>query len=292
VQRREFLVSAIAAWGVPRFAQPPAHVAETSWKTFDITTQVHVQNASGKTRLWLPTPLAVAPYQKTLGDTYQIDHGSAAMVEREGIDVLLAEWPDGADPILTLTSRVATIEHAIDLATPAVPPPKDFAAFSPFLRAMPAPPLDEAAVKAAAARVVRQAGTDLDHARAIYESVAGRPDAITGFVALARAAGVPARVVHGLRLSAAEATRAQVDRAEAYLVGYGWIPVDAPEKRFGSWDMRWVAYNAAQDVALPNAATRGLLPAFMHPHAETGGRRLDPLEPDRFRYSIGVEVVQ
>ncbi len=285
MHRREFLSSAIA---LPWFARSFASAAAPAWTTFDIITHVHVQNASGKTRLWLPTPLAVAPYQKTLGDTYQIEHGSAAMVEREGIDVLLAEWPDGADPILTLTSRVATTEHAIDLGTPTVPPPKDFAAFSPYLRAMPAPPLDEAAVKAAAAGVVRQTGTDLDHARAIYESVAGKSDSNTLFVALARAAGVPARLVHGLRLSAIDATRAQADRAEAYLVGYGWVPVDAPEKRFGSWDMRWFAYNAAQDVVLPNAATRGTVRSFMHPHAETGGRRRDPLDPDVFRYSISV----
>ena len=41
-----------------------------NWRTFEITTQVDVRHASPTTRAWLPTPLAVAPYQKTFGDTY------------------------------------------------------------------------------------------------------------------------------------------------------------------------------------------------------------------------------
>ena len=242
--------------------------------------------------MWLPTPLAVAPYQKTLGDTYQIEGGSASMIEREGIDMLTAEWPDGADPILTLTCRVAIGDYAIDFATPTVPPPKDFSAFSPYLRVTKPPQVDDAAAKAAGPTAQLTSGTDLDHARSIFEWVVGQSGSNALFVSLARAAGVPARLVHGLRVSAADATRAQVDRAEAYLVGYGWIPVDVSERRrFGSWEMQWIAFNAAEDVVLPGI-TRGSLPAFMHPHGETAGRRLDSLDPEAFRYSITVQVLE
>jgi hypothetical protein len=298
VHRREFLLSAAALWG---FSGPLARMlaaagaarqaADSRWKTFDITTHVHVQQASGKTRVWLPTPLAVAAYQKTLGDTYQIEGGSASMIEREGIDILAADWPDNVDPILTLTSRVATTDYAVDLTTPTVPPPKDFSAFSPYLRVAKAPQTDDAAAKAAALAASTKTGTDLDHARSLFDWVVGKSESNALFVSLARSAGVPARVVHGLRVSAADATRAQSDRAEAYLVGYGWVPVDATDRRFGSWEMQWIAFNNAQDVVLPGI-TRGSLPAFMHPHGETAGRRLDNLDPESFRYSITVQVLE
>lgn len=303
MRRRDFLRSA-GAWSAGvllggargRLVHGQTAAVER-WRTFEITTHVHVQHAAGTTRVWLPTPLAVAPYQRTLGDTYQIDGGSVSMIERDGIDVLAAEWPDGADPILTLTSRVATTDHAVDFATPTVPPPRDFSAFSGYLRAMKIPPLDEAKVKSTAALVTRGAGTDLDRARAIFDwSVAQTfsgpihhdpasqdPNAL--FVGLARAAGVPARLVYGLRVSQSDATRAQFDRAEAYLVGYGWTPIDARERRFGSWEMHWIAYNAAQDLVLPGS-TSGTIRYFMHPQGETARRRIDSLDPEGFRYTI------
>jgi hypothetical protein len=54
---------------------------------------------------------------------------------------------------------------------------------------------------------------------------------------------------------------------------------------FGAWEMNWLAYNEAHDVALPgsNGAKIGF---FMYPQAETGGTRLDSLDPDNFRYTI------
>ena len=244
--------------------------------------------------MWLPTPLAVAPYQKTLGDTYHIDAGTVSMVERETLDLLVAEWPDGAEPILTLTSRASMKPHAIDFTTPAVPPPKDFSGFGGYLRPLKPAPLDEDVLRSAIALVARGSGTDLDRARAIYEWVTetSRRDSSASspnrsFVAIARSAGLPARGLYGLRLSSADATRAQADRAEVYLVGYGWVPLDAAERGFGSWDLPWVAYNDAHDVLLPGSA-RGALPFFMHPHGETGGQRVDSLNPEAFRYEIAV----
>jgi transglutaminase-like putative cysteine protease len=142
------------------------------------------------------------------------------------------------------------------------------------------------------------------------------------FVGLNRAAGVPARDVYGIRvapsafgyreLGAGPAiTRAQHCRAEVFLRGYGWVAMDpadvgkvmrleTPEwlkdvrhpvvapvhtKLFGGWEGNWLAYNVAHDVALPgsNGPRLGFL---MYPQAETGGARLDSLDPDSFKYSI------
>src|SRR5881392_1044356 len=87
------------------------------WRTFEITTRVEVLQASPTTRVWLPTPLPVAPYQKTMGDTYHAVGGRTVMIETsaDDPDILAAVWEDGNPAVLTLTSRVATTDHAVDL---------------------------------------------------------------------------------------------------------------------------------------------------------------------------------
>jgi transglutaminase-like putative cysteine protease len=142
------------------------------------------------------------------------------------------------------------------------------------------------------------------------------------YVGLARAAGLPARDVYGIRVarselgykslgtSSAVITKAQHCRAEVYLADHGWTPVDPADVRkvmleeppgnlaitdnkvtaartrlFGSWEMNWMAYNTAHDVTLPGAAGKPL-PFLMYPQAETNGTRVDSLDPDGFRYAI------
>ncbi|MBV9770050.1 MAG: hypothetical protein JOZ32_10805 [Bryobacterales bacterium] len=142
------------------------------------------------------------------------------------------------------------------------------------------------------------------------------------YVGLARAAGLAARDYYGIRVaksglgykslgtSSENITKAQHCRAEVFISGYGWVPVDpadvrkvvleeppgnrplddqmvqrARERLFGSWEMNWIAYNFAQDVALPgsNSAPVNFL---MYPQAETSDGPLDSLDPDDFRYDI------
>src|SRR5262245_28192880 len=105
-------------------------------------------------------------------------------------------------------------------------------------------------------------------------------------------------------------TEAQHCRAEFYLAGHGWIPVDladvhkvvleekpgglplddpqvqkARAKLFGAWEMNWMTYNYAHDVKLPGSAGAPV-PFLMYPQAETGDTRRDSLDPDQFRYMI------
>ncbi len=140
------------------------------------------------------------------------------------------------------------------------------------------------------------------------------------FVGLARAAGIPARDVYGIRVAdsalgykslgkSGDITKAQHCRAEVHLAGYGWVPVDPADVRkvvleegggkplhdpmvtaarrrlFGAWEMNWLAYNTAHDLLLPGA-TRGKIPFFMYPQGETAGGRLDSLDPEHFTYRI------
>jgi transglutaminase-like putative cysteine protease len=205
-------------------------------------------------------------------------------------------------------------------------------------------------VKASADTITRGARTDLDKARAIYDWIVDntrREPTVRGcgvgdirfmleskdlagkcadlnalFVGLARAAGLPARDVYGIRaaksaygyksLGAASetVTKSQHCRAEVYLADHGWVPVDpadvrkvmleeppgnraaddemvarARQRLFGSWEMNWIAFNFAHDVSLPGSAGAPL-PFLMYPQAETDRGRIDCLDPDRFRYEI------
>jgi len=355
MNRRDFLFTtgagAIGSWIGDR---APAHAQAADaprWRTFDVTTRVEVLQASSTTRVWLPTPLAVAPFQQTAGDTYHAVGGRSVMIETtvNEPDILAAVWEDGNPAVLTLASRVTTRDHAVDLTVPSVPPPRDLSSFAHFLRPTKLIPTD-GIVKKTADAITRGAGTDLERARAIYDWIVDNtfrdPKTIgcgTGdirfmlesnnlggkcadinalFVGLARAAGLPARDVYGLRvapsqrgyrslgLSSDNATKAQHCRAEVYLAGFGWVPVDpadvrkvvleeppgnlalgdarvtaARQRLFGSWEMNWIAFNAAHDVTLPGS-TQGPIPYFMYPQGETTSGRLDSLDPDGFKYSI------
>jgi transglutaminase-like putative cysteine protease len=347
VNRREFLQLAAA----PLLAQA---AAGERWRTFEITTRVQILKPSGATRVWLPMPLAVAPYQKTLGDTYHAQGGSVVMVEEEDLDMLVAEWDADTDPVVTVTSRVATADRTANLKTPTVPPPLDNRSLERFLRPTQLIPTG-GIVKTTADGITRRGGTDIERARAIYEWIVEntfRDPATRGcgtgdirfmlesknlggkcadlnalFVGLARASGIPARDVYGLRvgkslldlrsleLASENATRAQHCRAEVYLTGYGWVPMDPADVRkvaleeppghlaltdekvhsartrlFGSWEMNWIAFNHAHDVVLPKSK-RGPLGFFMYPQAETANGRLDSLDPDAFKYEITAREV-
>ncbi len=138
------------------------------------------------------------------------------------------------------------------------------------------------------------------------------------FVGLARAAGLPAREVYGIRAaksrqfkclgaSSPDISKAQHCRAEFHVAGAGWIPVDPADVRkavleekleighpeikalrerlFGSWEMNWIAYNSARDFALPNGP-RDPFNYLMYPEAEHRNTWLDGIDPQAFKYKI------
>ena len=147
------------------------------------------------------------------------------------------------------------------------------------------------------------------------------------YVGLARSVGLPARHVYGLRIAKSEegykslglatdiATKGQHCRVEVYLREHGWVPVDPADVRkvvleeppgnrplsdeivsrarnqlFGSWEMNWMAYNYAHDVELPGSSSKPLV-YFMYPQAETSEGRVDPFDPDNFKYEISATEI-
>ena len=136
---------------------------------------------------------------------------------------------------------------------------------------------------------------------------------------------MPARDLYGLRVAPSEqfpslgrsggdVTTAQHCRAEVWVTNIGWIPVDPADVRklileekpgaslddpyvqkvrgslFGSWEMNWIAYNDAHDVALPGSTGKPL-PFLMYPQAEVDGVRRDSLDPAAFKYTITARQV-
>ena len=148
------------------------------------------------------------------------------------------------------------------------------------------------------------------------------------FVGLLRSVGVPARDVYGIRVAPSRLgykslganseviSKAQHCRAEFYAEGVGWVPVDPADVRkvileeppghlplthrlvtaararlFGGWEMNWLAYNMGHDLTLPQSSGPKL-PYLMYPNGETGGERLDQLDPDAFTYTLTARELQ
>jgi transglutaminase-like putative cysteine protease len=274
---------------------------------------------------------------------------SAAHDPKFGASFIFAEWPEAVKtPTLELTSRIATHDHTVDLAKPGTMPKMDPKVLAVYTEPTELLPTDGIVRETAQTIIKKVRGGHHEQARAIYEWVVentfrdpntrgcGLGDIKTMLetknlggkcadlnalcVGLCRAVGIPARDVYGVRVATSQLgfkslgksgdiTKAQHCRAEVYLEGYGWVPVDPGDVRkvvleeqpgltlndevvkraraflFGNWEMNWMAYNYAHDLLLPKA-TRGKISYLMYPQCETAEGRLDSLDPENFRYTM------
>lgn len=355
MDRRSFLKtgaalpSAVAVSALPRFALADAGA---KWRVFEVATSVEILKPQGATRVWLPVPLAVdTDYQKTLGNAWTAEGGSVRYTRdpRYGAGIVSAEFPESVqEPVMRLVSRFATRDRVVDVSKMGAPK-EDPAVLKLNLEATDLLPTD-GIVRKTAKDITRGKRRDFQKARAIYEWIVDNTFRDPGtrgcgvgdiksmleagnlggkcadlnalFVGLARAAGIPARDVYGVRVASSRhgykslgantenITKAQHCRAEFYAEGRGWIPVDPADVRkvvleeppgnlaatdekvlrmrrmlFGAWEMNWLAYNYAHDVQLPGS--RGpKIPFLMYPNGETAAGRLDSLDPESFKYTI------
>ncbi len=173
MDRRQFLRSSVALSALAAVSGrvPLARAASEShvWRTFEVTTHVEILKPEGITRVWVPTPLAdETPYQKLLGNTWKAEGGQVALQTdpkyRAGI--LVATWPAGQTSLLTLTSRFATRDIAVDVAAPGRGPAAAPAELQKYLEPTDLLPTD-GIVKQTADEIVRGARSDLEKARAI-----------------------------------------------------------------------------------------------------------------------------
>jgi hypothetical protein len=301
------------------------------WRTYEITTTVNVKGRGGPAKLWLPLPLNQDTlFQRTLGHSWAGNPASSGMrrLPDGDLEVFYCEWPDSGDAKLQLTTLVTTADRHFDVTKRTVAPEREDI-LRRNLQASQLIPNDGLAFQLGE-RIIGRIKDPVAQAKAIYDWVVdnttydpslpgcgigdvrrqliqgqygGRSADINGlFVAICRAIGIPARCVYGLRtgssrlfrtlgLSSDDATRAQHVRAEFYVPGYGWIPVDPSDVRrtialegisdrdskllslkkilFGVWEMNWIAFNLGTDIILPGKNTR--MPFLLLPHLEFSG---------------------
>ena len=127
MNRRDFLKTAgalSATLALPGSKRLFAEGVPTGdWRTFEVTTRVEVLKPSGPTLIWVPAALiGETPYQKTLANDFKAEGGEAKMVEgpskADRLGIVAAKYPAGAQPVLTVTSRVSTRNVAVDLSRP------------------------------------------------------------------------------------------------------------------------------------------------------------------------------
>ena len=310
---------------------PPVKAPEppSDWRSYEITTTVTLKG--GPAKLWLPLPLNQDTlYQRTLGHSWEGNPGNAGMrrLPDGNLEVFYSEWRDGGEARLQLKTIVTTADRHFDVTKRTVAPEREDI-LRRNLQASRLIPNDSLAFQLGE-RIIGRIKDPVAQAKAIYDWVvdnsiydatlppcgtgdvrrmlssgnyAGRSTDINGlFVSICRAIGIPARLVYGLRiapsrlfrslgLTADDATRAQHVRAEFYIPGYGWIPVDPSDVRraialeylsdrdsklaslrkilFGVWEMNWMAFNVGSDVTLPGK--NNSQPFLLLPQIESGG---------------------
>lgn len=304
-----------------------------------VTVEVDITSrAQGKeARLWLPYPVSDADQSvtgvKVSGDFAE----SAVYTDRvNGTPILYARWPDTAASRKLTFSFAVEREEVIRRDFPKREGGWDPADYRPYLSATSLGPVD-GEVKELADRITAGKTTVLEKAKAIYdwtcENMYRDPETIgcgTGdvcyllakpggkctdissvFVALCRAAGVPAREIFGLRLGTKETediTTWQHCWAEFFLPGYGWVPADPADVRkamlveklkleaprtkelrdyyWGGIDPYRIRIAVGRDVILNPPQAGRPLNTFGYPYAEVGGQALDFYDPKSFRYAI------
>jgi transglutaminase-like putative cysteine protease len=363
LDRRNFLKSAasVAALGmgaIPAAADPFAFSDHGDWRTYEIRTVVEIDSTE-PVRIWAPAAALDAPgWSRPLGTNWAGNADSAEIVRDPayGAQFVHLAWPAGSSGRRAeIVSRVSTRDRAVDIRArkgdTAVLSPEERALYTKATALIPT----DGVVKQTSDKIVAGANSDLEKARVIYnwlaattervaatrgcgsgdikamlvaEKLGGKCADINGlFVGLARAAGLPARDLYGIRVApsrfgykslgagSTDVTKAQHCRADVWLEGIGWTPMDAADVRkvmleeppthlstdepkvvaarealIGSCEGNWVAFNCAHDVVLPGASG-GPVGFLMYPEGEVGGLRLDCLDPAAFHYHIAAREI-
>jgi len=353
MNRRAFLATAAVAPLAAQFAtarRAAAAEGGAGWRRFEVMTRVTLLDSSGPAQLWLPLAQTAGGYQASLDLSWQ-GSGRTELVHdaRYGADLLRTSWAGGeAAQTMQVVQLVATRDRSGgDALLPLTEADRRF-----WTAPTPSVPTD-GIVRETAERITAGRTEPRERLRALYDWVVERtwrdpetPGCGTGdvaamlrsgqfggkcadinglMVALARASDFPARDVYGCRVGASQlypslgrsgdVSGAQHCRAEAYLDGAGWLPLDPADVRkvileqrlalgspdvqalrerlFGSWEMNWIGYNSATDVELPGAAA-GQRPNFaflMYPCAFTASGQPNCLDPSHFRYEITAHEV-
>ena len=319
-------VASATGWPAIGRAAPIYAPMPGAWRTFELVTRVEVAKPGRAMQAWLPVPAHTDVDWVRPGASTWTSNAPSAVLRRaagaksatSGVDMLHVVWAEGEPaPVVELTSRITTRDRGIDLSKPGKLAPLDAAERERSLAATVLLPTD-GIVKETAEKACLGARTDIEKARALYHwviensvrdgktrgcglgdiasmlqsgNLSGKcADLNALFVGLARAAGVPARDLYGLRVAASRfgykslgpttdiVTKAQHCRAEVFLEAFGWVAVDPADVRkvvleeppgqlalddakvaavrhalFGAAEGNWLVFNTAHDIELPGA---------------------------------------
>ena len=363
MDRRGFLsltsaALAVTAPGLAIGAAAAAARPDARWRTFDVVTSVDIWPQDLPASVWLPLPqYGDTDYQRMLSVNWSGNPAATGIYRdpRYGAPVFFAKWDRGDAPRLEVVARIETRDRSVDVGAPDRPQPLSSDERDLYLQPSAHIPTD-GIVRATANRILPMAtGTPVERAHAIYEWIVANtyrdPKVIgcgTGdirfmlesgnlggkcadlsalFVGLARAVGIPARDVYGVRVAesatfkslgrSGDITKAQHCRAEFHDARFGWIPVDPADVRkvaleedgkdalpfrdprvelarrtlFGFWEMNWVAFNTAADTRLAPQTSKPL-GHFMYPYAETAKGVLDWYDAGNFQYRMTAREIK
>jgi transglutaminase-like putative cysteine protease len=305
--------------------------------TFDI--RVASPPGAREVKLWFPYP--TSDLEQAISDLkFDGNYGQFTLARepRSGALYLYARWTNEvSERRLVVSFHAKATERRVARLVEAAMPSGD--AFPPevrqYLESSFWLPSDDPKIRALAAQIVAGKPGVLARARAVYDWVlenTRRDPSVQGcgtgavdraiaarsgkcadigsvYVALARAAGVPAREVFGLRLGRPGQTDLSEGHhcwAEFYLPGTGWVPVDPSEVLlamherkvplaevselrayyFGGVDeYRIVLQRGGRGLSFPEGNV-SKVNYFMYPYAEVDGKPLDYCRPQSFAYVV------
>lgn len=315
----------------------------TALKRIEFTQEFHPKAQGPLIEMWIPTPTEDADYQKVLSREFT---GNATVVRLEkdseySAPVIYARWEDVKNPTLTIKNLVEVSErNGVTLTASDV---------SKYLQ-----PTDhvqtDGVVSATAQRITKSIKDPEKKARAIYEWIVDNTfrnpnvrgcglgdvksllqvgdlsgkcaDLNSLFVGLARASGLPAREVWGIRVApseyskalgkAGDVSKAQHCRAEYYSKKLkGWISVDPADIRkvileenlkvsdakvkdlrnkfFGFWENNWISFNWARDFQIAGFDKK--INYFMYPLLSAAQAKPDGMDPAETGYTFKSTVL-
>jgi len=312
-------------------------LAKSHSGTITTTVDLSGQSAQEEAEVWIPYP--VSDLEQNITEVkISGDYSTSAIYTDSTYSnpMLYARWEKGAQNRKLEFSFKADRKEVIRRDFPLKEAAWDPVDYSRYLAPTKFAPLD-GDIRAKAMKITEGKKSVLEKAKAIYDwtcentyrdpntrgcgtgdvcAILKNPggkcaDIHSVFVALARAAGVPAREVFGIRMGKKERediTTWQHCWAEFHLPGYGWVPVDAADVRkamltenlkledaktaelrayfWGGIDPYRVKLSVGRDLILNPPQPGGTVNYLMYPFAQVGGKVVDWLDPATFKYSI------
>jgi len=293
----------------------PHDMPSVSSRAFEFKYVVHVPaipSGSREMRLWIPLPYEDA-FQ--LVSDLKINSPVPHTIHRESqynnrYAYLAVDASKAKDPFdVQITFQALRLEHRVSLTSTNDLPSQPIVEPARFLQPDRLVPID-GQIAELSHQQTKDVTLPLEKARRIYDYVIatmhydhdgtgwGRGDAVWAcdakhgnctdfhslFIAMARAAGIPARFEIGFPLpqNAHEgAITGYHCWAQFYVNGIGWIPIDASEAWkdkskqnyfFGATDQNRVMFSLGRDIRLVPAQAGDPLNYFVYPYAELDGQ--------------------